>query len=107
MCSRSFFVRITLKGSKAKKGDVQVELYIYNLDLNHEKLLLVLQKNEQFHISSIIFILDSFTCSFSKKKKKKNENKRELKYDVCHCQKYDFKSLYYDTVKTQGVGSWV
>ena len=71
MCSRSFFVRITLKGSKAKKGDVQVELYIYNLDLNHEKLLLVLQKNEQFHISSIIFILDSFTCSFSKKKKKK------------------------------------
>ena len=71
MCSRSFFVRIALKGSKAKKGDVQVELYIYNLDLNHEKLLLVLQKNEQFHISSIIFILDSFTCSFSKKKKKK------------------------------------
>ena len=71
MCSRSFFVRITLKGSKAKKGDVQVELYIYNLDLNHEKLLLVLQKNEQFHISSIIFILDSFTCSFSKKKNKK------------------------------------
>ena len=71
MCSRSCFVRMTPKGSKAKKGDVQVELYIYNLDLNHEKLLLVLQKNEQFHISSIIFILDSFICSFSKKKKKK------------------------------------
>lgn len=73
MCSRSFFVHITFKGSKAKKGDVQVELYIYNLDLNHEKLLLVLQKNEQFHISSIIVILDSFICLFSKKKKKKRE----------------------------------
>ena len=106
MCSRFFFVHITFKSSKAKNGDVHVELYIYILDLKHEKLLLVLQKNEQFHISSIIFIPDSFICLFSKRKKK-NKNKRELKYDVCHCQKKDSKSLCYDTVKTQGVGSWI
>ena len=36
------FVHIKFKSSEAKTGDVHVELYIYTLDLKHEKLLLVM-----------------------------------------------------------------
>ena len=60
MCSRSFFVHITFKSSKAKKGDVQVELYIYNLDLNHEKLLWYFKKT-----SSSIFQNASLNMMFA------------------------------------------